>query len=82
MERVTAANGAVVDHGLGAIHWEILWQEMRILGYVMFKYFGMRQQLTGTGWAKYMEWNYPVEIVVTNKAAFRAAGAVEAAASL
>lgn len=29
-----------------------------------------------------MEWKYPVEIVVTNKAAFTGTGAVEAAASL
>lgn len=34
------------------------------------------------GWAKFMEWNYPVEVVVTSKKAFKAAGAVEAAASL
>ena len=29
-----------------------------------------------------MEWKYPVEIVVTNKAAFKGTGMVEAAASL
>lgn len=29
-----------------------------------------------------MEWKYPVEIVVTNKAAFKGTGAVEAASSL
>jgi len=34
------------------------------------------------GWAKYMEWMYPVEVRFTNKGAFRAAGAVEAAATL
>ncbi|KAK2731446.1 hypothetical protein FQN55_004680 [Onygenales sp. PD_40] len=34
------------------------------------------------GWAKVMEWKYPVEIVVTNKATARGAGIVEAAASL
>jgi hypothetical protein len=34
------------------------------------------------GWAKYMEWQYPVEIVVTSPKLFRAAGAVEVAASL
>lgn len=34
------------------------------------------------GWAKFMEWNYPVEVVVTSKKTFNAAGAVEAAASL
>jgi hypothetical protein len=34
------------------------------------------------GWARYMEWMYPVEVRFTNKGAFRAAGAVEAAATL
>lgn len=34
------------------------------------------------GWAKYMEWMYAVEVRYTNKAAFKAAGAVEAAATL
>ena len=29
-----------------------------------------------------MEWKYPVEIVITNKAAFKGVGAIEAAASL
>ncbi len=29
-----------------------------------------------------MEWNYPVEIVIANKAAFKGIGAIEAAASL
>lgn len=41
---------------------------------------------TGTdwmaGWAKFMEWNYPVEVVFTSKKTFKAAGAVEAAATL
>ena len=31
------------------------------------------------GWGKYMEWMYPVEVEITNKRAFRAAGAVAAA---
>ncbi|PGH03289.1 hypothetical protein GX51_04159 [Blastomyces parvus] len=34
------------------------------------------------GWAKMMEWKYPVEIVVQNKAVARSAGVIEAAASL
>lgn len=34
------------------------------------------------GWGKYMEWMYPVEVRITNKGAFRAAGAIEAAATL
>jgi len=44
------------------------------------KYFG--RKFAYWGWKQYMEWNYPVEIVVTNKAAFKGIGAVEAAASL
>jgi hypothetical protein len=35
-----------------------------------------------SGWAKYMEWMYPVEVRYTNKGAFKAAGAVEAMATL
>ena len=34
------------------------------------------------GWTKFMEWKYPVEVVVTSPKTFKAAGAVEAAASL
>ena len=34
------------------------------------------------GWGKWMEWMYPVEVKITNKKAFNAAGAVEAAATL
>jgi hypothetical protein len=43
---------------------------------------GSRHVLTVAGWAKFMEWKYPVEIVITNKAAFKGAGAIEAAATL
>ena len=35
-----------------------------------------------TGWARYMEWLHNVEIRWTSKKAFKAAGAVEAAATL
>ncbi|KAI9881605.1 MAG: hypothetical protein M1830_000169 [Pleopsidium flavum] len=41
------------------------------------KYFG--RKCAYWGWAKFMEWKYPVEVVITNKKAFRAAGIVEAA---
>ncbi|KAJ4374501.1 hypothetical protein N0V86_007370 [Didymella sp. IMI 355093] len=44
------------------------------------KYFG--RKFAYYGWAKFMEWKYPVEVVITNKTAFKAAGAVEAAATL
>jgi len=46
----------------------------------MGKYFG--RKFAYWGWKQFMEWKYPVEIVVTNKAAFKGAGMVEAAASL
>ena len=82
MERVIAADGAVIDHGTGTISWKILWQEMRILGYVMLRYWNVELMLTTTGWAKWMEWQYPVEIVISNPKAFKLTGAVEAAASL
>ncbi|KAI9849851.1 MAG: hypothetical protein M1837_000065 [Sclerophora amabilis] len=44
------------------------------------KYFG--RKCAYWGWARYMQWKYPVAVVMTNKAAFRATGVVEAAASL
>ncbi|KAL5373759.1 hypothetical protein DPSP01_012451 [Paraphaeosphaeria sporulosa] len=44
------------------------------------KYFGRKAAYWG--WAKFMTWKYPVEIVVTNPTSFKAAGAVEAAASI
>ncbi|GAB7349958.1 hypothetical protein MBLNU459_g0651t2 [Dothideomycetes sp. NU459] len=34
------------------------------------------------GWAKFMEWKYPVTIEITNSKLFKGAGAIEAAASL
>ncbi|KAF6218308.1 hypothetical protein HO133_005654 [Letharia lupina] len=44
------------------------------------KYFG--RKCAYWGWAKFMQWKYPVEVVFTSKKTFKAAGAVEAAASL
>lgn len=41
------------------------------------KYFG--RKFAYWGWKRYMEWQYPVEVVFTNKSAFKAVGAVEAA---
>jgi hypothetical protein len=61
------------------------------------KYFGRKCAYWGTscqkwwnrsaanpipGWAKWMEWNYPVEVVISSPKTFKLAGAVEAAASL
>lgn len=35
-----------------------------------------------TGWAKVMEWKYPVDIEINNKGVWNVAGAIEAAPSL
>ena len=42
------------------------------------KYFG--RKFAFWGWKQYMEYMFPVEVVITNKAAFKGAGAVAAAA--
>ncbi|KAJ5668098.1 uncharacterized protein N7477_006668 [Penicillium maclennaniae] len=34
------------------------------------------------GWTSFMQWKYPVEVVMRNPAAFKAAGVIEAAATL
>lgn len=34
------------------------------------------------GWAKFMEWKYPVEVVITSPTLFKGAGVIEAAATL
>ncbi|KAF2221841.1 hypothetical protein BDZ85DRAFT_264478 [Elsinoe ampelina] len=44
------------------------------------KYFGRKAAYWG--WAKVMEWKYPVKIEITNPGLFKGAGLVEAAASL
>lgn len=44
------------------------------------KYFG--RKCAYWGWAKYMEWQYPVEIVISSPKTFKLAGAIEAAATL
>ncbi|KAK5130283.1 hypothetical protein LTR08_002243 [Meristemomyces frigidus] len=44
------------------------------------KYFGRR--CAYWGWAKVMEWKYPVSVEITSPGLFRGAGAIEAAASL
>ena len=44
------------------------------------KYFG--RKFAYYGWKRFMEWKYPVEIVFSNPGMFKAAGAIEAAASL
>ncbi|KAI9805617.1 MAG: hypothetical protein M1833_005109 [Piccolia ochrophora] len=44
------------------------------------KYFG--RKFAYWGWARFMEWRYPVQVVITNKKAFKGAGMVEVAAAL
>lgn len=44
------------------------------------KYFG--RKFAYWGWKQYMEWQYPVEIVISDPGRFKAVGAIEAAASL
>lgn len=44
------------------------------------KFFG--RKCAYWGWAKYMEWLYPVEVRYTNESTFNAAGAVSAAVTL
>ncbi|KAK4981361.1 hypothetical protein LTR66_010057 [Elasticomyces elasticus] len=46
----------------------------------MGKYFGRKAAYWG--WAKYMEWKYPVSIEITSPAVFKGAGMIEAAATL
>ncbi|KAJ5820156.1 hypothetical protein N7474_005747 [Penicillium riverlandense] len=44
------------------------------------KYLGRR--CAYWGWTRYMEWKYPVEVVMRSPGAFRGAGVIEAAATL
>lgn len=77
------------DSDLGESDAEREWKESLqqlelLLTMVLVPYLGkyMGRKCAYWGWAKFMEWKYPVEVVVTNKATFKATGAVEAAASL
>jgi len=81
MERELAADGAVVDNGYDPRSWEILGEKTCLLEYVDLLP-DLWLILTMPGWAKYMTWAYPVEVVVTNPAEFAAAGIVAAAAPL
>jgi hypothetical protein len=65
---------------------------MRVLGYVpaLARGYPIRAvesnwltQVQTAGWAKFMEWKHPnIEVSITDPKTFKAAGAVEAAASL
>lgn len=84
MARESAAAGAHADTGLDTVLGQILWQEMRLLGYVTIhtKHLPLLSSNVTSGWAKFMEWKYPVSIEITSPGAFKGAGAIEAAASL
>lgn len=80
-----------LDDGICAVFGQDVREEMRFLGYVWSLHYsedsgarivGSANILCFLGWARFMEWKYPVEVVVTSKAAFEGAGAIEAAASL
>ena len=58
----------------------ILWGERE--GKARGEMFELTMEFQNTGWAKFMQWKYPVEVVVTSKKTFNTTGAVEAAASL
>lgn len=65
--------------------WKESLQQMELLLSMVIvpylgKYFG--RKFAYWGWKQYMEWKYPVEIVVTSPAQFKGVGAIEAAASL
>ncbi|KAH7351043.1 hypothetical protein BKA65DRAFT_536095 [Rhexocercosporidium sp. MPI-PUGE-AT-0058] len=65
--------------------WEASLQQLELVLTMVIvpyagKYFG--RKFAYWSWAKYMEWMYPVEVRFTNSKTFKAAGAVEAAASI
>ncbi|KAI9742705.1 MAG: hypothetical protein M1818_003846 [Claussenomyces sp. TS43310] len=65
--------------------WEASLQQLELLlTMVVVPAFGkyLGRKCAYWSWAKYMEWMYPVQVRYTNKAAFKAAGVVEAAATL
>lgn len=41
-----------------------------------------RELMMLAGWTRFMEWQYPVRIEITSRRTFRAAGMLEAAATL
>lgn len=65
--------------------WERSLEQLQLILTMMIvpwmgKYFG--RKFAYWSWARYMEWVYNVDIRWTNEKAFKAAGAVEAAATL
>ncbi|CAM1500896.1 Fc.00g100580.m01.CDS01 [Cosmosporella sp. VM-42] len=65
--------------------WERSLEQLQLILTMMIvpwmgKYFG--RKFAYWSWARYMEWVHNVDVRWTNKKAFKAAGAVEAAATL
>ncbi|KAI4149952.1 MAG: hypothetical protein LQ340_004340 [Diploschistes diacapsis] len=65
--------------------WEESLQQLELLLTMVVvpyvgKYFG--RKCAYWAWARFMEWKYPVEIVITNPKTLKAVGAIEAAAPL
>ncbi|KAF2211677.1 hypothetical protein CERZMDRAFT_42766 [Cercospora zeae-maydis SCOH1-5] len=63
---------------------ESLQQLELMLTLVLIPYLGkyLGRKCVYYGWAKFMEWKYPISVEITSPGAFKGAGAVEAAASL
>ncbi|CAI7671574.1 unnamed protein product [Penicillium bialowiezense] len=55
-----------------------------LLSMVLVPFIGklMGRRCAYWSWSRFMQWKYPVEIVIQNPGAFKAAGVVEAAATL
>ncbi|KAJ5336556.1 hypothetical protein N7541_004729 [Penicillium brevicompactum] len=55
-----------------------------LLSMVLVPFIGklMGRRCAYWSWTRFMQWKYPVEVVIQNPGAFKAAGVVEAAATL
>lgn len=82
MEGELATTGTLADYGAHSWYWEVLWQKICVLGSVVrvFRLWSLTN--AQIGWGKYMEWKYPVNVVIGDHAAFRGAGVVGAALPL
>ncbi|KAG0652993.1 Transcripts altered in meiosis protein 7 [Hyphodiscus hymeniophilus] len=73
------------DQSDAQAEWEASLQQLELILTMVIvpyagKYFG--RKFAYWSWSRYMEWMYPVKIGFTSERAFKAAGAVEAAAML
>ncbi|KAH8153720.1 uncharacterized protein LAJ45_02533 [Morchella importuna] len=78
-------NGSDSDSDGGYNDAEEEWQESLrqlelLMGMVIVPFFGkwVGRRTAYWTWAKFMTWKYPVDVVITNRAAFNLAGAVSA----